>query len=71
MFNFVIGPAVINTHSDTGVGSRSPDGWDQKDPPMDWWLGLAPATLEFWVRFPNERNQRKQSATLVGFIKLI
>jgi hypothetical protein len=31
---------------------------------MGWWLGLAPATLEFWVRFPNERNQGKQGATL-------
>jgi hypothetical protein len=28
------------------------------------WLGLAPATLEFWVRFPNERNQGKQGDTL-------
>ena len=27
------------------------------DPLSAWWLGLAPATLEFWVRFPNERNQ--------------
>ena len=26
---------------------------------VPWWLGLAPATLEFWVRFPNERNQGK------------
>ncbi len=41
------------------VGSRSPDGWDQI-----WWLGLAPPALEFWVRFPNERNQGKQDATL-------
>jgi hypothetical protein len=24
-------------------------------------VGLAPATLEFWVRFPNERNQGKQA----------
>jgi hypothetical protein len=31
---------------------------------LGWWLGLAPATLEFWVRFPNERNQGKQDATL-------
>ena len=31
---------------------------------MGWWLGLAPATLEFWVRFPNDRNQGKQVATL-------
>ena len=30
------------------VGIRSPDGLV---------VGLAPATLEFWVRFPNERNQ--------------
>jgi hypothetical protein len=28
---------------------------------MGWWLGLAPVTLEFWVRFPNERNQGKQA----------
>ena len=26
-----------------------------------WWLSLVPATLEFWVRFPNERNQGKQA----------
>jgi hypothetical protein len=38
--------------------------WLGSGPPMGWWLGLAPATLEFWVRFPNERNQRKQGATL-------
>jgi hypothetical protein len=25
--------------------------------PMGWWLGFAPVTLEFWVQFPNERNQ--------------
>ncbi len=37
------------------VGIRSPDGL---------MVGLAPATLEFWVRFPNERNQGKQGATL-------
>jgi len=37
---------------------RSPDGWDQI--PMGWWLGRAPVTLEFWVRFPNKRNQGKQ-----------
>ena len=24
--------------------------------PLGWWLGLAPATLEFWVRFPNEKS---------------
>ena len=28
---------------------------------MGRWLGLAPATLEFWVRFPNERNQGLQA----------
>jgi hypothetical protein len=39
--------------------------WLGSDPPMGWWLGLlAPATLEFWVRFPNERNQGKQGDTL-------
>ena len=26
-------------------------------------VGLAPATLEFWVRFPDERNQGKQGAS--------
>jgi hypothetical protein len=30
------------------VGIRSPDGLV---------VGLAPATLEFWRQFPNERNQ--------------
>jgi hypothetical protein len=28
---------------------------------MGWWFGLAPANLEFWVRFPNGRNQGKQA----------
>jgi len=37
------------------IGIRSRDGLV---------VGLAPATLEFWVRFPNERNQGKQGATL-------
>jgi len=51
------------------VCSRSPDGWDQ----IPRWAGgwVAPATLEFWVRFPNERNQGKQDATLfysTGFL---
>jgi hypothetical protein len=43
------------------VGSRSPDGWDQ----IPRWAGgwILPATLEFWVRFPNERNQGKQGVT--------
>jgi hypothetical protein len=34
-------------------------------------VGLASATLEFWVRSPNERNQGKQGATLcysTGFL---
>ena len=26
--------------------------WLGSDPLSAWWLGLAPATLEFWVRFP-------------------
>ena len=34
------------------VGIRSPIGLV---------VGSAPATLEFWVRFPNERNQGKQA----------
>ena len=35
--------------------------WLGSDPLSVWWLGLAPVTLEFWVRFPNERNQGKQA----------
>jgi hypothetical protein len=35
------------------VGIRSPDGLV---------VGLAPATLEFWVRFPNERTQAAAKA---------
>ena len=31
------------------------------------WLGLAPATLEFWVRFPNERNQEKQAHPVLKY----
>ena len=42
--SFVLGTAVINNNPDGPVGIRSPHG-------------LAPATLEFWVRFPSERNQ--------------
>jgi hypothetical protein len=36
---------------------------------FDWWLGLAPATLEFWVRFPNrdERNQGKQAHPVLKY----
>jgi hypothetical protein len=57
---FVLGPAVINTHT---LGS---------DYPMRWWLGLTPATLEFWVRFPNERPipalvpRREQLYNIIG-----
>jgi hypothetical protein len=29
--------------------------------PMGWWFGLAPATLDYWVRFPNERIQAKHA----------
>jgi hypothetical protein len=37
------------------------------DPLSAWWLGLAPATLEFWVRFPNERNQGKQAHPVLKY----
>jgi hypothetical protein len=30
-------------------------------------VGLAPATLEFWVRFPNERNQGKQAHPVLKY----
>ena len=34
--------------------------WLGSDPLSARWLGLAPATLEFWFRFPNERNQENR-----------
>jgi hypothetical protein len=34
---------------------------------MGWWLRLAPAILEFWVRFPNERNQGKQAHPVLKY----
>ena len=74
--SFVLGPAVVK-HTQKGAtcvkipgSSRVPAGW-APDPlmigirsPDGLVVGLAPATLEFWVRFPNERNQGKQGATL-------
>jgi hypothetical protein len=39
------------------VGIRSPDGLV---------VGLAPAALEFWVRFPNERNQGNRAPPSSG-----
>ena len=70
--SFVLGTEVINTH--TPGSSRVPEPspamgglqipqWLGSDPLSAWWLGLAPATLEFWarVRFPNERNQEPGS----------
>ena len=40
------------------LGIRSPDGL---------LVGLPPATLEFWVRFPNERNQGKQAHPVLKY----
>jgi hypothetical protein len=40
------------------VGIRSPDGLV---------VGLAPATQEFGVRFPNERNQGKQAHPVLKY----
>ena len=45
-----------------GIKDQIPDGLV---------VGLEPATLEFWARFPNDRNQGKQDATLfysTGFL---
>ena len=47
------------------VGSRSPDGWDHYRP--GGWI-LQPATLGFWVRFPNERNQGKQAHPVIKYL---
>jgi len=41
--------------------------WLGSDPLSAWWLGLAPATLEFWVQFPNERNQGKQAHPVLKY----
>ena len=41
--------------------------WLGSDPLSAWWLGLAPATLEFLVRFPNERNQGKQAHPVLKY----
>ena len=41
--------------------------WLGSDPLSAWWLGLASATLEFWVRFPNERNQGKQEHPVLKY----
>ncbi len=41
--------------------------WLGSDPLSALWLGLAPATLEFWVRFPNERNQGKQAHPVLKY----
>jgi hypothetical protein len=41
--------------------------WLGSDPLSAWWLGLAPATLEFWGRFPNERNQGKQAHPVLKY----
>jgi hypothetical protein len=50
------------------VGSRSPDGSRLgSDFLSAWWLDLAPVTLEFWVRFPNERNQGKQAHPVLKY----
>jgi hypothetical protein len=51
-----------------GSSLRSPNGWPRgSDPLLAWWLGLAPDTLEFWVRFPNERNQGKQTHPVLKY----
>jgi hypothetical protein len=44
------------------VGSRSPDGWDQIPYRPGGWV-----LYEFWVRFPNERNQEKQAHPVLKY----
>jgi hypothetical protein len=48
----------VTARSRAWVGSRSP---------MGWWFGLAPANLEFWIRFSNERNQGKQAHPVLKY----
>ncbi len=45
-----------------------PPGWLGSDPVSAWWLDLAPATLESWVRFPNERNLGKQAHPVLKYL---
>jgi hypothetical protein len=53
----MLGKGLLESNP-TWVGSRSP---------MGWWFGLAPSHLEFGVRFPNERNQRKQAHPVLKY----
>jgi hypothetical protein len=48
---------VLQRRSPNALGGLQIPRWLGSDPLSAWWLGLAQATLEFWVRFPNERNQ--------------
>jgi hypothetical protein len=48
------------------VGSRSPDGWDQIAYRPGGWVLHQPPT-EFWVRFPNKRNQGKQAHPVLKY----
>ena len=47
--------------------SHLSDGLPRSTSPMGWWFGLAPATLEFWVRLQNERNQGKQAHPVLKY----
>ena len=51
----------------TGAPCVKVPGSSRVPPLSAWWLGLAPATLEIWVRFPNERNQGKQAHPVLKY----
>jgi len=67
-FTFLCDPefhGTINLETINLVGGPTP--WMGSRSPMGWWFGLAPATLEFWIRFPNERNQGKQAHPVLKY----
>ena len=58
---------LIGRNQCPAMGGLQISRWLGSDPLLAWWLGLAPATLEFWVRFPNERNQGKQAHPVLKY----
>jgi len=47
---------------------RTKHSQSHKDPLSAWWLPVGlDQSLEFWVRFPNERNQGKQAHPVLKY----
>jgi len=60
-------PKLADKGPSPALGGLQIPRWLGSDPLSAWWLGLAPATLEFWVRFANERNQGKQAHPVLKY----